>query len=298
MATDLFGQSKKTVGVSTLLKDGASFLNSAGLENATREAELILAELIGSQPSALYLHPEWPVKADKQRAYSALLGSRAARKPLQYLLGSEGFRYLELEVHPGVFIPRPETELLVDVALEWLRTRSDEALGPVVDIGTGSGAVALSLALELPPLDVMATDISPVALETARRNAVDNMLEAQVSFFGGDGVNALPDELRSSVTLVVSNPPYLSAKDWQAAQPEVRWEPRVALEGGEDGLDFYRRLARETPDFLKRDGGLIVEVGVGQAAMVHEILVGDGPFDGYSVFTDLSGVDRVILATL
>lgn len=291
----------KTAGdrnIRTLLGEGVAILTDAGVGCGPRETPAMLAHALSCSVPDLYLDADRFVAVPEQQAFLRLVAARASGRPLQYVLGSQGFRYLHIEVRPSVFIPRPETEVLVDAALEWLGGKPSMRTGPVVDMGTGSGAIALSLAQELPELEVIGVDISREALRVADENARANGLESQVTFLQSDGLSGLDERLEGTVPLIVSNPPYVSASEWQDLAPELRFEPDVALCGGTDGLHFYRRLASEAPKFLRPKGALIVEVGRGQAALVVEILTAGGPFGQSRTINDLSGADRVVQVIL
>ncbi len=205
-------------------------LTAAGVENPRLDAELLLGEAMGCGRAALAAQPEVGVPAPAARAFGEMVRRRLRREPVAYILGLKGFRHIELAVDRRVLIPRPETELLVEVALERRPAR-------VLDLGTGSGAIALAVADELPACEVLATDTSPEALEVARANAERLGLAAQVEFRQG----SVPAGERFD--LVLANLPYVAGRDWPGLQPEVtQWEPREALLAGPDGLDAYRTL--------------------------------------------------------
>src|SRR5262245_23833822 len=204
-------------------------LAAAGVEEARLDAELLLGEAMGCGRAALVADPEAEVPAPAARAFGEMVRRRLRREPVAYILGRKGFRHIELEVDRRVLIPRPETELLVELAVERNARR-------VLDVGTGSGAIALAVANELPDCEVVATDTSPGALEVARANAARLGLDQRVTFVEG----TLPE---GEFDLVLANLPYVPEGDWRGLQPEVRdWEPREALLAGPDGLDAYRAL--------------------------------------------------------
>jgi release factor glutamine methyltransferase len=223
--------------------------------------------------------------AREARMYGRALCQRCAGTPLQHLTGEQTFRRIVLDVRPGVFIPRPETEMLVEVALRELESED----GPVVvDVGTGTGAIALAVKDERPDATVLATDLSPEAVELARANAA--RLELEVSVLEGDLLDPVPDALRGWVDLVVSNPPYVTPEEYGELPVEVRVDPTLALVGG---ISVYERLAAEAPRWL-RDGGLLaVEIGSAQADMVGEVL--RRSFTDVRVEPDLAGRDRIVM---
>jgi release factor glutamine methyltransferase len=259
-------------------------LAAAGVESPRLDAELLLAEATGLDRTRLLADPDAPVEAGAGRRFGEMVRRRLRREPLAYIVGRKWFRRLELGVDGRVLVPRPETELLVEVGVE---------LGPrrALDVGTGSGAVALALADELPGVRVTASDSSTGALEVARRNADRCGL--------GDGVEfvesgALPE---GDFDLLLANLPYVAEPDWEALAPEIRdWEPREALLAGPDGLSAIRALAAELaergPD--RAPPAVALEVGAGQAAEVGAMLAAAG-YGRTEARTDLAGVERVVL---
>jgi release factor glutamine methyltransferase len=274
------------VTLSALLRQASERLIASGIEpgEARLEARLLAGHALGLTREALFLRQS--DETDPARL-EPLLVRREAREPLAYIIGERGFYGREFFVTPDVLIPRPETELLVEAVL------NPPAPGWVLDIGTGSGCIAVTLACERPGAQVFATDLSESALKVARRNAERH--EATVTFLQGDLLGPLPGGLLFDV--IVSNPPYISFGEKNALSPEVLGEPHVALFDSEaDGLGFYRRLATEAPAHLKPGGLLAVEVGQGQAERVAE-LWRDAGLEGVSVRNDLAGIGRVVLGS-
>ena len=272
----------------------ADYLEGKGIESARLDAELLLAHVVGVGRLQLYLDFERPLSGAELDGFRPLLKRRAAREPLQYIVGRQPFRELDLEISPAVLIPRPETEVLVGEILSWLGDR-DRFGATALDVGTGSGAIGLSLALEGSFASVVATDVSEAALEMARRNrdAVD--LEDKVCLRKGSLFEPVEDRERFDV--IVSNPPYVAEVDEPSLQPEVRdWEPREALFGGEDGLDVLRRLAAEASMYLKAGGLLALEVGFGQTKAVVDLLEDAGGYADVRVLRDYAGKERFVLA--
>jgi release factor glutamine methyltransferase len=262
-------------------------LRAAGVEDPRLDAELLLAEATGWSRAALVADPAAEVPPTAARQFGEMVRRRLRREPVAYILGRKGFRDIELAVDPRVLIPRPETELLVELALEVEPTS-------VLDVGTGSGAIALAVADELPECAVTATDTSPGALEVARANAERLGLSERVRLLAG----TLPEG--GSFDLVLANLPYVAERDWPSLQPEVtRWEPREALLAGPDGLDVYRSFIPRSAGLLhryadKRSGGLAVEVGEGQAQAVAELMRGAG-LGEVEARRDLAGIERVVI---
>ena len=244
------------------LKVAAARLERAGVPNADHDAAQMLAQVLGEDALMMRLNSTRPVDEGQRMAYEAMLVRREAREPMQYILGTAGFMGLIFHVEPGVLCPRPDTEILCEEALRRL-----PAGGRVLDIGTGSGALAVSIARLAPGSDVTAVDVSETALAIAEGNARAN--GAQVRFVPSDCFAALAGE---RFDLIVSNPPYIDRQEMQALMPEVRREPELALYGGEDGLDFYRRISREAGAYLNPGGALLFEIGWKQKDAVSALL--------------------------
>jgi release factor glutamine methyltransferase len=247
-------------------------LGAAGCDTPRLDAELLLAHALGVGRAALISSPERELEPDQARAFMDLAARRRSREPVAYILGEKGFRTITLAVDPRVLIPRPETEFVVEAALAL------PAHSRVVDVGTGSGAIALALKVERPDLEVVGTDVSPGALEVARGNAA--RLGAEVDFVEGDLLAGL------SVDAVVSNPPYVATGD--PLPPEIaRYEPAEALYAGADGLDVIRRLVEQAAAVPF----IALEVGAGQAADVAALM----PDRRIEVVRDLAGHERVVV---
>ena len=269
-----------------ILEETSRFFAARGLENARLQAELLLAAVLEIKRLDLYLQFERPLHTEEVDAYRNYVRQRVQRVPVQYILGATAFRELELTVTPAVLIPRPETEVLVDVALELLPTG-----GRALDLCCGSGAIALSLKRELAEVAVVATDISQAALAVARANGAS--CELEIEWLSGDLFAAVEGDF----DLVVSNPPYVKSGDLDRLEPEVRdHEPRLALDGGADGLDCYRRIAHQASDHIRPGGYLLLEVGDGQSAEVEKLLAEVGRFAEVETKPDLNEVPRVVVA--
>lgn len=257
----------------------------APLDSPRLDAEVLLAHELGCPRMTLYTDFDRPLGASELAGFRALIKRRLAGEPVAYITGTREFFSLPLKVDRRVLIPRPETELLVELA-----TTLGPRDGTVVDLCTGSGAVALALARERPDLHVMATDISPDALAVARENA--QALSLDLELYEGDLFDALPETLRPD--LVVSNPPYVAHLDLERVQREVRdFEPRVALDGGPDGLVVIRRLAAGAEQRLPSGGRLLVEIGSTQGPAVSAYL-SNLEFSDIQIYRDLAGLDRVV----
>jgi len=274
-----------------VLDEARGRLAAAGVENAGQEARWLAeaAAGLGSAALASGLGDEVPAAVVDRMA--GFVERRVAGEPLQYVLGRWGFRRLELAVDPRVLIPRPETEVLAELALA-----ACDGLGArvVVDLGTGSGALALALAIERDGMQVWATDVSGDALEVAEANRA--ALGAAVNLLEGSWYEALPADVRGWVDVIVSNPPYVSEAELRELGPEVRdWEPAGALCAGPDGLEDVAAIIRGAPEWLARPGVLLVEMAPHQTQRAARLAL-DAGFEDVEIRTDLAGRDRVLEA--
>lgn len=271
-----------------LVQDAVEELESAGIPEAKASAEVLLAELLGVKRSELALLQE-PVTGKQAELYEAWISRRKKRETVQRILGYAYFRNLRLELDEHTLIPRTDTESVVDAALEAVDRRGGSCR--VLDLGTGTGAIAVSIAQERPSCDVHATDSSEGALKIARRNAERSGVA--IRFHRADLASGL-DGLLRSVEVLVSNPPYVRRADIPKLAPEVRdWDPHVALDGGPDGLDFYRRIFAESSLLLAERADVVLEVGDDQAEAVLEL----GRCAGYDILgthQDLTGTRRTV----
>ncbi len=280
--------------VRELISSGAALLAEAGVEDSRLDAELLYDHITGLDRTHRILQYREEVTEEIVETYSEILARRAAGEPLQYITGVQEFMGLPFHVAPGVLIPRPETELLVEKAVAWAKSfceKSDTARAcRVLDIGCGSGAIGVSLAKLVPAASVTCTDISSAALEIARQNAA--RLSVDVEFLEGDLL--APVEGRK-FDLILSNPPYIARDVVRGLAREVRdHEPEMALCGGEDGLDVYRQLASSLGDALQPGGAVMMEIGHDQREAVKKMLEETGVFAGIVGYRDLAGRDRII----
>ncbi len=275
-----------------LVRTTAEYLAGKGVESARLDAELLLAGILGVRRLDLYLQFDRPLEPAELAEYRSRVRRRAAREPLQYIEGMVAFRDLTLTVDRRVLVPRPETEVLVSEVLAWAAGRSD-LVG--VDVGTGSGAIALALATEGPFARMVGTDLSAAALEVAAANVTRAEAEDLVELRAGDLLAPLREG--EVVDVVVSNPPYIGWGERAALPPEVgEWEPEVALFADEGGLAVYRRLVEEAPARARPGGLLAVEVGWTQAATVAEMMGDAKRYRDVRIRKDLSGRERFVLA--
>jgi release factor glutamine methyltransferase len=267
-------------------------LKGAGIESYRLDAELLLAQAAGVTREAA-ITGLLDFSTATQTKFDILVARREKREPIAYILGHKEFYSLDLEVNPAVLIPRPETELVITAAVEFIR----DSVARILDIGTGSGAIAIAIAVNSPLARVTATDISTDAIELASRNARRHRVQDRLTLRRADCFDTMDAGAPlESFDVIVSNPPYLDDAEIAALGPDVRnYEPRVALSAGVDGLDILRRIVGAAPRHLKSDGALIVEVGAGQAAAVAK-LVEEAGLRVVSVINDLAGHQRVVRA--
>lgn len=282
-----------TIGEAIL--EGERQLQAAGIGSGRLETEMMLAQLRDEPRLNLWMRRDEPLTPGQGEKLRDWLGRRATREPLQHILGWAPFLDFELHVSREVLVPRPETEVLAQLAIR----RCAGLAGPrVLDWGTGSGCLALAIAKAVPAADVHALDLSPEALRIARANATAYRLADRIKFNHGDGFAALhfgSGTPPPAFDLIVTNPPYIPAAEVETLDPEVRLhDPRLALVGGDDGLDCYRRLAAEGPDWLRPGGVLLAEFGDGQATSLVE-LFGNAGWMIEAVEKDLSGRDRILI---
>lgn len=281
----------------TLLQKAIARLEEFQTPSAPLAAELLLMHVLRRDRAWFYAHPEHQLSSGEAATYAALIERRANGVPTQYLTGRQEFWGLEFEVGPGVLIPRPETEHVIEAALSRLGTQRNDPLR-IADIGTGSGCIAIALASELPQARIVATDISALALDYARRNAARHGLSQRIHFSQGDILASIADADHNTATfgLLVSNPPYVARQDAPQLPREVReHEPAEALFAGDQGFDFYPRLIYAAEHSLAAGGTLVFEIGYNGATFVRSLLSSSRWF-GVSVTPDLAGIERVVSA--
>jgi release factor glutamine methyltransferase len=278
--------------IASILKEAAARLERAGVESPLLDAEILLAEALEKPRVFIHTSGQETIDAADRLRYEAFLGRRETRCPLAYITGTKEFWSLDFCVNEHVLVPRPETEVLVAEVL----SRDRSGLRFILDLGTGSGNIAVALARELPGARILATDRSRQALSVARENAERNGVVHTIDFVASDLFSAFsPEALSRKLTLIVSNPPYIAEKELAALMPEVsRYEPREALVSGPTGLEFIQRLARESVGVLKPGGMLAFEIGHGQAEGASRCLVDNG-FALEAIRKDFGGIDRVVV---
>ena len=254
------------------------------------ETELLFTELLGCERVDLYLDRKRTLDKEQSGRIADALRRRRAGEPLPYILGKAWFMGLELKVGPSVLIPRQETEVLVESCLRYARERASAL--EVLDVGTGSGCVAIALVKLAPGTRVTAVDISREALQLAQSNARQNGVDVQ--FVCADLFSGLGER---KFDMIVSNPPYVRSGDIDKLEPEVRAEPRLALDGGRDGLDIYRRIISSAAGLLTKGGLLLLETGFDQAGCVRDLLESSGDFIVRETVRDLAGIERVVASS-
>lgn len=293
MSLCLRGEVGRSVGEA--LQGAHRLLEQAGILDARLEAELLLAHALRCTRTRVLTHPEVLLTPQQTLLFQRLVELRLARWPLAYLTGHREFYGLELRVNRAVLIPRPETELLVDAAREraaQLAGRLGRAGLTVADVGTGSGAVAIALARHLPHATIYAVDSSDLALRVAAFNCRCHGVDSRVHLLHGDLLESLP----GPVELIAANLPYVATGEFAELMPEVRdYEPRVALDGGPDGLDVVRRLLAQAPKHLNPGGSVLLEIGAGQGAAARELARDAFPGAQVDVLQDLAGHERVVV---
>ena len=290
--------------VEACLASGTLLLEAVGIETARLDAECLAAHALGWPRWQVFLSPRRRLTPEEFGRYLALLGRRERREPLAYVLGKREFWSLSLAVSAGMLVPRPETETLVEATLAVWRemtaetSREGEVSSPmIVELCTGSGAVAIALATEIPTARILATDVSWRALRVARANALAHAVAGRVTFLRGNLWQAVNGQTSAgSVDLVVANPPYVPTRDVATLMPEIQWEPRLALDGGADGLRVQRDIIATSPERIRPGGFLLLEIGADQAEAILALLGKMGRFETGRIFRDLAGRPRVIAA--
>lgn len=281
--------------IGRILKWTEQYFGRKGVESSRLDAEVLLSHVLGKPRIYLYVHFEEPLEKGELAAYRELIRRRAARVPVAYLVGYREFMGLKFRVSGATLVPRPETEILVQAAMERLKRIGGEGGAlRLADIGTGTGAICLSILHFLSGAEAVAVDISSAALSVARGNAEELGLSGRVGFLEGDLLEPIREQRFHAI---LSNPPYIPDGDLPGLPPEVREnEPVWALAGGADGMDFYRRLFAEAPSLLEKGGFMAVEVGLHQAGAVSEMAGRNPLLERTEVLRDLAGIRRVVVA--
>ncbi|MDX6444191.1 MAG: release factor glutamine methyltransferase [Blastocatellia bacterium] len=281
-----------TFSIEDAVREGAQRLREGGVAESRRDAGSLLAHVLDRDRTFVIAHAGDELNDEQFEAFQSLIKRRAAGEPLQYITGHQEFFKLDFEVTPAVLIPRPETELIVETALALL---PDDRAARIADIGTGSGCLAISLLHERPAARAVAIDVSPAALQIARRNAVRHSVADRLDLLGSDTLSALDAaQVEWRFDLIVSNPPYVSEDEMKTLQREVNHEPRTALAAGADGLSIIRRLLDETRPFLRSGGHLVFEIGFGQSEAIEQLIDGR-VWNPIERCEDLQGIPRTFV---
>jgi release factor glutamine methyltransferase len=283
------------VTIAEVIAEAAGRLAAKGIESARRDAEVLLCHVLGRDRAWLVAHYRDLVDQGPDRPYEQAIERRARREPLQYIAGTQEFWGLPFKVTPDVLIPRPETELVVETS----RGKAGGAPAPViVDLCTGSGCIAVSLAHALPKARIFATDRSARALAVARENARLNAVADRIRFCEGDLFDPLDElDLRNHVDVIATNPPYVRDGDRAGLQPEVRdFEPEMALFAGPEGTEIAEKIIHAAAAYLRPGGSLVMEMGIGQAGVLRKLAEKNGGYRSLEILKDLAGIERVIVA--
>ncbi|MGV7228218.1 MAG: peptide chain release factor N(5)-glutamine methyltransferase [Nitrospirales bacterium] len=282
-----------SISSSQLYREAVDRLSQAGIANAKLEALWIVEEALGVSRVRILSYGEDVLDAENYQRAISLIERRAAQEPLQYVLGSQEFCGLDMVVNPEVLIPRPESELLVEEAIALLGAHPQPV---ILDVGTGSGCLGISIGLALKRARVIASDRSPSALQVARTNARKHGMDSRISWLAGDLLAPLLSSgLAGKVTAIIANLPYISHDEWDRLSPDVKdFEPCLALDGGPDGLDVYRRLLQEAPGVLAPEGVVLMEVGLGQADWLCREVSDSNRFEVTKVQPDSQGIPRMV----
>ena len=274
-----------------VLKSATTRLEAAGIENFRLDAEILLAHVLKWRRLNLYIEAEKTLPLESILRFNELINRRLEGVPVAYLTGAKEFMGLSFAVNENVLIPRPETEILTELVGEYLRGLGREVI--FADLGAGSGAICISILKFVKSARAIAVDISAEALEVAKFNAQKFLVDDRIEFFCGDLFKPLEGQ---KFNAIVSNPPYIPTRDLKSLQSEVQREPQLALDGGEDGLNFYRRIANDAPKFLVDGGLLAVEIGINQAAAVKALFAVN--FIDVEIVKDLAGLERIVVGKL
>ena len=275
----------------SILEKTSDYFKQKNIESPRLNAELLIGHVLNLSRIQLYLQFDRPFSDYELESLRQIVRERGQRKPLQYITGTAWFRNLKLRVGQDVLIPRPETEILIDISIKRINQ-----IGKcrVLDYGTGSGCIAISLLKEVRNIEITAVDSQLKALEYAQENRTANNIESEIEWKNAEKIGSF----LGYFDLIVSNPPYIPSSELERLQPEVKFEPQSALDGGVDGLDFYRMFAVNCPEILNRNGWLIAEIGDNQEQSVNNIFKESGRWQNINFYPDLSGTTRVFEAQL
>jgi release factor glutamine methyltransferase len=286
----------ETWTIQKLLNWVSQYLTDKAIDSPRLSAELLLSHVLGLKRIELYTQYNKPVAGQELEKLRELVKRAGGHEPIAYLVGKTEFYSMEIIVTPDCMIPRPETELLVQRAIEFLRTRSGTQF--VCDLCTGSGCIAVAIAKNYPNARIIATDICDAALAVAAKNIEKHQLQDKIKLLSGDLFDPIIPQLDvGKFDLIVCNPPYVSSSEYEKLDTNVKdYEPRLALFAGDDGMDIYRRIMEKVDQFLKSDAALIIEIGYGQGQAVKEMLEQTGSFSEIKIEKDFHNNDRIVTA--
>ncbi len=291
------GPSEVEWNILSLLKWATGYFTSHGIDSPRASAEILLATLLNLKRIDLYLRYDQPLLKSELSGFKSLIKRRVNREPVAYIIGKKEFWSLDLEVNPDVLIPRPDTETLVEAALNCLTPVDSprDSAGQVLELGTGSGAIVLALASERPAYRYIATDISLKAIGVARTNAMRHQLSSVVSFVAGNWLDPFSPNM-PVFDMILSNPPYIPSEDIAGLQPEInQFEPLLALDGRSDGLHAIRQIIFSAHTLLKPQGVLLLEIGFNQKKAVIQLIQHCGHYHPFEIIKDYAGHDRVVV---
>jgi len=280
-------------------KNISDIFKNGGIINSEREAEILLSYFLEMNRSEIYLNSNRILKDIEKKQLEENIQKRINKIPLQYITKHQEFMGMDFLVESGVLIPRPETEILVEEVIKRLKNYKCSNILEVADLGTGTGIIAVSIAKNIEDIIIYATDISKKSLQIALKNAQKHDCKDKIIFLHGDLFEPFRNKIEElSLEAIISNPPYIDSYDFKSLPPEVKNnEPKIALFGGIDGLDYYRKIIRKSPQYLKKKGFLALEVGAGQARKVKELILKENNFNqDIEIIKDYLGIERVVTA--
>jgi release factor glutamine methyltransferase len=274
------------------IADYGKKLEDVGIERGKGEIEIILCYLLDCDRLDLYLHGEQRFNQEHFQQFNEILKKRITRYPLQYILKESWFYGRRFKVSPDVMVPTPETELLCETAIKFIESKKLKK-PKIVDLGVGSGVIAITLAKELDECSILGLDISSDALKVAHENAVNFIATDNIDFLESDYFENVPTEMKFD--LILANPPYISEDEYKELPPEVLADPKISLTSGEEGLDAIKKILSDAPDYLEDDGKIMFEIGYKQANQVTELTSNDNRFKSIVILKDLNDIDRVVI---
>jgi len=280
-------------------KNISDIFKNGEIINSDRETEILLSYFLKMNRSSIYINSDRELKVAEKLELVDMVKKRLKRIPIQYITRHQEFMGMDFLVEKGVLIPRPETEILVEEVIKRLKNYKCSNILEVADLGTGTGVIAISIANFINNITVYATDISKKSLQIALKNAQKHDCKDKIIFLQGDLFKPFKNKIEKlSLEAIISNPPYIDSYDFKSLPPEVKNnEPKIALFGGIDGLDYYRKIIRKSPQYLKKKGFLALEVGAGQARKVKELILKENNFNqDIEIIKDYLGIERVVIA--